>query len=292
MSQPIVYVDTSEVRPGRLEELKAAMNDLAQFVQANEPQLLAYNVYFSDDGTRMSVLHINPNSASLERHMKIAGPKFPPIGEFIRLLAIDVYGRPDDGLVEGLRQKAKMLGSGTVRVLDFHAGICPPASGSNSVAASSYRLSTELSADDRRTGFRRRDPDQAATLFDHGRAVVRPVRMLPGDTAVILDQRLHRLGQADDLDVATELHPVAEESVIEYTQPRSRVAADVQCLHCGFASTHDQTILRVDADEYRYQLRGAVTFHDSKNGMWVLAGERECFCDIHFSGKSIRTSGH
>jgi hypothetical protein len=54
-------------------------------VQANEPQLLAYNVYFSDDGTRMSVLHINPNSASLERHMNVAGPKFPPIGEFIRL---------------------------------------------------------------------------------------------------------------------------------------------------------------------------------------------------------------
>jgi hypothetical protein len=122
MSQPIVYVDTSEVRPGRLEELKAAMNDLAQFVQANEPQLLAYNVYFSDDGTRMSVLHINPNSASLERHMKIAGPKFPPIGEFIQLLAIDVYGRPDDALVEELRQKARMLGSGTVRVHDFHAG--------------------------------------------------------------------------------------------------------------------------------------------------------------------------
>jgi hypothetical protein len=27
MSQPIVYVDTSEVRPGRLAELKVAMND-------------------------------------------------------------------------------------------------------------------------------------------------------------------------------------------------------------------------------------------------------------------------
>jgi hypothetical protein len=122
MSQPIVYVDTSEVRPGRLEELKDAMNDLARFVQANEPQMFAYNVYFTDDGTRMSVLHINPDSASLERHMKVAGPKFPPIGEFIRLLSIDVYGRPDDGLVEGLRQKAKMLGSGTVRVHDLHAG--------------------------------------------------------------------------------------------------------------------------------------------------------------------------
>jgi len=58
MSQPIVYVDTSEVRPGRLAELKVATNDMARFVQANEPQLLAYNVYFSDDGTRLSVLHM------------------------------------------------------------------------------------------------------------------------------------------------------------------------------------------------------------------------------------------
>jgi hypothetical protein len=122
MSQPIVYVDTSEVRPGRLAELEAAMNDLARFVQANEPQLLAYHVYFTDHGARMSVLHINPDSASLERYLKVAGPKFPPIGEFLRLLSIDVYGRPDDGLVEGLRQKAKMLRSGTVRVHDFHVG--------------------------------------------------------------------------------------------------------------------------------------------------------------------------
>jgi hypothetical protein len=44
---------------------------LARFVQANEPQLLAYRVYLNDDRTRMSVvLHINPDSASLARHMK------------------------------------------------------------------------------------------------------------------------------------------------------------------------------------------------------------------------------
>lgn len=43
-AQPIVYVDTSEVRAGRLEELRAAMADLAEFVEANEPRLLAYNV--------------------------------------------------------------------------------------------------------------------------------------------------------------------------------------------------------------------------------------------------------
>ena len=121
-SQPIVYVDTSEVRAGRLDELKAAMADLAEFVEDNEPQLLAYNVYFSDDGTRMTVLHINADSASLELHMKVAGPRFPPIGEFINLVAIDVYGDPGDALVARLRQKAEMLGSGSVRVHELHAG--------------------------------------------------------------------------------------------------------------------------------------------------------------------------
>jgi hypothetical protein len=39
-----------------------------------------------------------------------------------KVLSIDVYGRPDDGLVEGLRQKAEMLGDGRVRVHDLHAG--------------------------------------------------------------------------------------------------------------------------------------------------------------------------
>jgi len=120
--QPLVYVDTSEVRPGRLEQLKAAMVDLSEFVEANEPQLLAYNVYFSDDGSRMSVLHINPDSASLDFHMKVSGPKFPPIGEFITMLAIDVYGSPGAALVERLKQKAELLGTGVVRVHELHAG--------------------------------------------------------------------------------------------------------------------------------------------------------------------------
>ena len=35
MSQPIVYVDTSEVQPGRLEELKVAMTDFGA-VRAGE----------------------------------------------------------------------------------------------------------------------------------------------------------------------------------------------------------------------------------------------------------------
>ena len=76
MSDAIVYVDTSDVREGALEELKTAMKELVDFVEANEPRLMAYNVYFSDDGTRMTVVHVHPDSASLEYHMEVAGLAF------------------------------------------------------------------------------------------------------------------------------------------------------------------------------------------------------------------------
>ena len=122
MSEPIVYIDSSEIREGKLEELKTAMNRLVEFVEANEPQLIAYNVYFKEDGTRMTVFHVHPDSASLEFHMKVAGPLFPKFAEFIRLLTIDVYGKPSDDLVEQMRQKAQMLGNGTVLVHELHAG--------------------------------------------------------------------------------------------------------------------------------------------------------------------------
>ena len=52
MSDAILYLDTSDVREGALEELKPAMARLVEFVKANEPQLIAYNVYFTEDGTR------------------------------------------------------------------------------------------------------------------------------------------------------------------------------------------------------------------------------------------------
>jgi quinol monooxygenase YgiN len=122
MSQAILYVDTSEIQEGKLEELKAAMNELVEFVEANEPRLLAYNVYLNEDSTQMTVVHLHSDSASLEFHMRVAGPLFPKFRAFIKLLRIDVFGRPSDHLVEQLRQKARMLGIGTVLVHELHAG--------------------------------------------------------------------------------------------------------------------------------------------------------------------------
>ena len=124
MTGPIVYVDTSEVRAGRFAELRAAMTELADFVEANESRLLAYHVCFSAETNRMTVIHVNPDSAALEFHLDVAGPRFAPIGEFIDMQAIDVYGGPDITVVDRLRAKASALGRGVVRLHGMHAGFC------------------------------------------------------------------------------------------------------------------------------------------------------------------------
>lgn len=122
MFEPIVYIDTSEIREGKLEELKRAMNELVKFVEASEPRLIAYNVYLNEDGTRMTVVHAHRDSASLEFHMKVTGPAFPKFVQFIKLLSIDVYGKLSDDLLEQMRRKAQMLGNGTVLVHELYAG--------------------------------------------------------------------------------------------------------------------------------------------------------------------------
>jgi quinol monooxygenase YgiN len=127
MSGPIVYIDRSEVRPGKLDELKRGIAELAELVEANEPQLRGYHVYFTEDGTEMSVIHVHADSASLELHFKVAGPAFSRFVGLVRMKTIDVFGMPEAALLEQIREKATLLGSGSVTVHEFHAGFTRPA---------------------------------------------------------------------------------------------------------------------------------------------------------------------
>ncbi|MGH3024529.1 MAG: hypothetical protein ACRDNI_12800 [Gaiellaceae bacterium] len=117
-----MYVDTADVREGALDELKRGMEELVDFVAANEPRVIAYNVYFSDDGTRMTVVHVHPDSASLEYHMEVAGPVFLRFVELVRLTSIHVFGEPSEKLLTELHGKARLLGDGAVVVVPWHAG--------------------------------------------------------------------------------------------------------------------------------------------------------------------------
>jgi hypothetical protein len=122
MSLPLVYVDTSEVRSGKLPQLKTAIRELAEFVEENEPQLLSYSVYFTEDGNRMTVMHVHADPRSLDYHMDVAGPLFRNFADLVTLSSIHIYGEPSDAALGQLRDKLRLLGAGDVIVHPPYAG--------------------------------------------------------------------------------------------------------------------------------------------------------------------------
>jgi hypothetical protein len=122
-SEPIVYIDRSDIREGSLDELKAGVRRLVDLIDAREPQLITYGFYIDEDAAKMTVVAVHPDSASLELHLDIGGREFRKLAHLLTLTAIECYGRPSERALEQLRHKAATLGDdGTVVSIGRFAG--------------------------------------------------------------------------------------------------------------------------------------------------------------------------
>lgn len=122
MSGPIVSVDSSEIREGKLEEVISAIERLVAFVEANEAEAIAYCIYVDKESRRMTVMQIHPSSDAMEFHMEVAAPVFREFADLLTLLRVDFYGRPSEALLEQMRRKAQLLGGAPVFVNELQAG--------------------------------------------------------------------------------------------------------------------------------------------------------------------------
>jgi quinol monooxygenase YgiN len=122
MPEPILYIDLSDIRPGKLETVKALMTDLVAFVEANEPQLIAYDFYIDETDNTMTCVALHPDSASMEFHMDIGWERFRAFSEHIDQRSIDVYGEANENVMARLQGKIEMLGKGRVTAHRLHAG--------------------------------------------------------------------------------------------------------------------------------------------------------------------------
>ena len=108
----VIYIDHSDIREGKVDELRVGVRGLAKFVETHEPQLIAYGLYIDERADHMTVVAVHPDSASLEFHMEIASSEFRKLAHLISLRVIEVYGRLGEKALHLLQQKAAMLGDG------------------------------------------------------------------------------------------------------------------------------------------------------------------------------------
>ncbi len=76
MSGPLIYVGTYTVKPGNQEEAPRRLAELADFVETNEPRMIAFNAYLGTDRNTISIVQVHPDSASMEFHMQVNAKHF------------------------------------------------------------------------------------------------------------------------------------------------------------------------------------------------------------------------
>jgi biotin carboxylase len=108
MPGPFIFIATNRLKPEKLADERRRVPDLVDFIQANEPQLIAFNEYADAEGTEVAVVQIHPNADSMVFHMElIAERAASAYAETIEATtSIQVFGAPTDVFTEMLRQQA------------------------------------------------------------------------------------------------------------------------------------------------------------------------------------------
>ena len=94
MSSPFVFVTTHRIKPGNLDRFTALNEEYLDFVEQQEPRMLAHFTYLSADGTEVSLVQVHPDSESAEHHLQLVAPRLVAAAEVVENVAIEVYGEP------------------------------------------------------------------------------------------------------------------------------------------------------------------------------------------------------
>jgi len=122
MSGPLIFISHSKVKPGKLAEYQEHCQQATDLVESNEPRMIAFNSYASEDGTDVSTVQVHPDAESLDVHLKIFAENLQARAfDALDSSEVNVYGEPSESARQQLEQMAAMTGI-RVRIVPVHQG--------------------------------------------------------------------------------------------------------------------------------------------------------------------------
>jgi hypothetical protein len=108
MTGPFIFIATNRLKPGKLDSERRRVPDLIDFIQANEPRLIAFNEYVNEEGTEVAVVQVHRDADSMAFHMKlIAERAADAYADTIDATTnIQVFGTPGGAVTDMLRHQA------------------------------------------------------------------------------------------------------------------------------------------------------------------------------------------
>ena len=103
MSGPFIVVSRSRIKPGKAEAYALWCEEFCRYVEQNEPRLLAFNIYETEDRETSVVVQVHPDAESMEFHLKLYGEKVREAFDQVDVESLDICGTPSEALEQWLQ---------------------------------------------------------------------------------------------------------------------------------------------------------------------------------------------
>lgn len=91
MAEPFIYIGTTTIKPGKLEEARKSIGELVDFVETNEPRMIAFHCFLNEEGTKLTIVQVHPDVASMELHMEINAKHFTTAFDYLESSVSEQY---------------------------------------------------------------------------------------------------------------------------------------------------------------------------------------------------------
>jgi hypothetical protein len=105
---PFIFIATNRLKAGRLHLERDRVPSLVEFIEANEPRLIAFNEYVNEAEDEVTVVQVHPDAESMEAHLEIVGQRAQEAyaQTLDATVHIQVFGRTTQAILDTLRQQA------------------------------------------------------------------------------------------------------------------------------------------------------------------------------------------
>lgn len=121
MNEPFVYIASYRIRPGKLEESRRRLRELAELVEVREPQVGAFHFFIDEAGTRAICVQVHPDPESMATHMVVIADHLATAWDWLDQdsTRTTVLGSPPDVLVAYAKEFDESLDSYPIHVAGF-----------------------------------------------------------------------------------------------------------------------------------------------------------------------------
>jgi quinol monooxygenase YgiN len=83
VAEPFIHIFTMTIKPEKVEEARKGIAELVEFVETNEPRMIAFHCFLDEEGTKLTVVQVHPDVASIEFHMEVNAKHFTTAFDYL-----------------------------------------------------------------------------------------------------------------------------------------------------------------------------------------------------------------